>query len=43
MTAHDGDFVLDVKPKSTADEVHEAEARGGHTILPGEPGPSRRA
>jgi len=42
MAAHDGDFILNVKPKSTADGVHEAEARGGHTILPGEPGPARK-
>ncbi|WP_345384863.1 BCCT family transporter, partial [Pseudonocardia yuanmonensis] len=39
MTAHAGDFILNVKPKTRTDATHEAEARGGHTILPGEPGP----
>ncbi|GAA2898650.1 BCCT family transporter [Pseudonocardia halophobica] len=40
MKAHAGDFILNVKPKSTADAAEQAEARGGHTILPGEPGPT---
>ncbi|MFR9807024.1 BCCT family transporter [Pseudonocardia sp. RS010] len=42
MTAHQGQFVLNVKPMTATDAVHQAEARGGHTVLPGEPGPSDR-
>jgi len=39
LKAHDGDFILNVKPLSMAEGADEAKRRGGGTILPGEPQP----
>ncbi|MCE0763684.1 BCCT family transporter [Pseudonocardia kujensis] len=43
LKAHDGDFILNVKPMSMADGAEEAREHGGGTLLPGEPQPPRRA
>ncbi|MCE3551860.1 BCCT family transporter [Pseudonocardia sp. RS11V-5] len=43
LKAHDGDFILNVKPLSTADGADEAQEHGGGTLLPGEPQPPHRA
>jgi choline/carnitine/betaine transport len=42
MAAHDGDFILNVKPMSMADGAEEARQHGGRTVLPGEPQPPRK-